>query len=68
MYQYGREGLMRQTTFAFIGTMVNCRILPGESMAEVQKTLARVLANDKIKITPTHRRRSRARYSHPSRR
>src|SRR5947208_15119419 len=33
---------------------VNCRILPGEPVAEVQKTLARVLANDKIKITPTH--------------
>src|SRR5438034_1404603 len=33
---------------------VNCRILPGEPVAEVQKTLARVLSNDKIKITPTH--------------
>jgi acetylornithine deacetylase/succinyl-diaminopimelate desuccinylase-like protein len=33
---------------------VNCRILPGESVAEVQKTLTRVMANDKIKITPTH--------------
>jgi acetylornithine deacetylase/succinyl-diaminopimelate desuccinylase-like protein len=33
---------------------VNCRILPGESVAEVQKTLERVMANDKIKITPTH--------------
>jgi len=33
---------------------VNCRILPGESVAEVQQTLAKVLANDKIKITPTH--------------
>jgi acetylornithine deacetylase/succinyl-diaminopimelate desuccinylase-like protein len=33
---------------------VNCRILPGESVAEVQQTLARVLADDKIKITPTH--------------
>lgn len=33
---------------------VNCRILPGESVEEVQKTLARVMANDKIKITPTH--------------
>jgi len=31
---------------------VNCRILPGEPVDEVQKTLARVLANDKIKITP----------------
>ncbi len=33
---------------------VNCRILPGESVAEVQSTLARVMANDQIKITPTH--------------
>src|SRR5882724_5879472 len=33
---------------------VNCRILPGEPVAEVQKTLARVMANDKIRITPTH--------------
>ncbi len=33
---------------------VNCRILPGESVAEVQQTLARVVADDKIKITPTH--------------
>ena len=31
---------------------VNCRILPGEPVDEVQKTLARVMANDKIKITP----------------
>jgi acetylornithine deacetylase/succinyl-diaminopimelate desuccinylase-like protein len=33
---------------------VNCRILPGESVAEVQRTLVRVLADDKIRITPTH--------------
>jgi acetylornithine deacetylase/succinyl-diaminopimelate desuccinylase-like protein len=33
---------------------VNCRILPGESVAEVQQTLARVMADDKITITPTH--------------
>jgi len=33
---------------------VNCRILPGESVAEVRETLAHVLANDKIRITPTH--------------
>jgi len=33
---------------------VNCRILPGESVDEVQKTLQQVLANDKIKITPDH--------------
>lgn len=31
---------------------VNCRILPGESVPEVQKTIERVLANDKIKVTP----------------
>ena len=33
---------------------VNCRILPGESVAEVQGTLVQVMANDKIRITPTH--------------
>src|SRR5258706_9790507 len=33
---------------------VNCRILPGESVDGVRETLARVLADDKIKITPTH--------------
>jgi len=32
--------------------VVNCRILPGESVDEVQRTLVRVLANDKIKIAP----------------
>jgi acetylornithine deacetylase/succinyl-diaminopimelate desuccinylase-like protein len=30
---------------------VNCRILPGEAIAEVQATLQRVVADDKIKIT-----------------
>jgi acetylornithine deacetylase/succinyl-diaminopimelate desuccinylase-like protein len=30
---------------------VNCRILPGESIAEVQATLQRVVADDKIRIT-----------------
>ncbi|MBV7538324.1 M20/M25/M40 family metallo-hydrolase [Duganella sp. sic0402] len=30
---------------------VNCRILPGEPIADVQATLQRVLADDKIKIT-----------------
>lgn len=30
---------------------VNCRILPGEPIAEVQATLQRVLADDKIKIS-----------------
>lgn len=32
--------------------VVNCRILPGESVEEVRKTLLRVMADDKIKITP----------------
>src|ERR1019366_8986456 len=32
--------------------VVNCRILPGESIDEVQKTLVRLMADDKIKITP----------------
>jgi acetylornithine deacetylase/succinyl-diaminopimelate desuccinylase-like protein len=32
--------------------VVNCRVLPGESVAEVQKTLASVLANEKIALTP----------------
>ena len=31
--------------------MVNCRILPDESVDEVQKTLVRVLADSKIDIT-----------------
>ena len=32
---------------------VNCRVLPGESMDEVQKTLVRVVADDQISVTPT---------------
>ncbi len=32
---------------------INCRVLPGESMDEVQKTLVRVLADDQISVTPT---------------
>lgn len=32
--------------------VVNCRVLPGESVADVQKNLVRVLADDKITITP----------------
>ncbi len=32
--------------------VVNCRILPGESPAEVQQTLIKVLANNKITVTP----------------
>src|SRR6266481_5314550 len=31
---------------------VNCRIMPGESVDEVKATLARVLADDQIKVTP----------------
>jgi acetylornithine deacetylase/succinyl-diaminopimelate desuccinylase-like protein len=31
---------------------VNCRILPGEPIAEVQRTLERVLADDAIKVSP----------------
>jgi acetylornithine deacetylase/succinyl-diaminopimelate desuccinylase-like protein len=31
---------------------VNCRILPGEPVAEVQRTLERVLADDAIKVSP----------------
>ena len=31
---------------------VNCRILPGEPVEEVQKTLVRVLADDQISVTP----------------
>jgi acetylornithine deacetylase/succinyl-diaminopimelate desuccinylase-like protein len=34
--------------------VVNCRVMPGESVAEAQKTLVRVLADDKIKVTPDH--------------
>ena len=32
--------------------VVNCRVLPGEPVDEVQKTLARVLADDRISIKP----------------
>jgi acetylornithine deacetylase/succinyl-diaminopimelate desuccinylase-like protein len=32
---------------------VNCRVLPGESVDEVQKTLVRVLDDPQISITPT---------------
>jgi len=32
--------------------VVNCRIMPGEPVADVQRTLARVLADDKIAIAP----------------
>jgi acetylornithine deacetylase/succinyl-diaminopimelate desuccinylase-like protein len=33
---------------------VNCRVLPGESVDEVTRTLVRVLADSEIKLTPTH--------------
>jgi acetylornithine deacetylase/succinyl-diaminopimelate desuccinylase-like protein len=33
--------------------IVNCRVLPGESVPEVQQTLAKVLADDKIMVTQT---------------
>jgi acetylornithine deacetylase/succinyl-diaminopimelate desuccinylase-like protein len=32
---------------------VNCRVLPGESVEEVQKTLMRVLDDEQIAVTPT---------------
>ncbi len=32
---------------------VNCRVLPGESIPEVQRTLQRVLADERITVTPT---------------
>jgi len=34
---------------------VNCRVLPGHSLDEVQQTLQRVVADDQIKITPIRR-------------
>lgn len=33
--------------------IVNCRVLPGEPVAEVQQKLVEVLANDNISVTPT---------------
>jgi acetylornithine deacetylase/succinyl-diaminopimelate desuccinylase-like protein len=35
--------------------MVNCRILPGQRVEDVQKTLAQVLANDKITVSADRR-------------
>ena len=32
--------------------VVNCRILPGESVSEVRNTLMRVMGNEKITVTP----------------
>ena len=37
------------------GAVINCRILPDESVDEVQNTLVRVLADDKIHITPMNK-------------
>jgi acetylornithine deacetylase/succinyl-diaminopimelate desuccinylase-like protein len=37
------------------GAVINCRILPDESVDEVQNTLVRVLADDKIRITPMNK-------------
>jgi acetylornithine deacetylase/succinyl-diaminopimelate desuccinylase-like protein len=31
---------------------VNCRVLPGESMGEVERTLVRVVADEAIRVTP----------------
>jgi acetylornithine deacetylase/succinyl-diaminopimelate desuccinylase-like protein len=35
--------------------VVNCRVLPNETEENVRQTLIRVLANDKIKVTPVNR-------------
>jgi acetylornithine deacetylase/succinyl-diaminopimelate desuccinylase-like protein len=35
--------------------LVNCRVLPNETEETVRQTLIRVLANDKIKVTPVNR-------------
>ena len=35
-----------------VSANVNCRILPGEPVADVQKTIARVLADDAITVAP----------------
>jgi acetylornithine deacetylase/succinyl-diaminopimelate desuccinylase-like protein len=42
------ENALPQTARA----VVNCRVLPGESPAEVQSTLVRVLNNSRIAVTP----------------
>src|SRR5262249_18782238 len=34
------------------GAIVNCRVLPGEPVEEVTRTLVRVLADDKIHVSP----------------
>jgi acetylornithine deacetylase/succinyl-diaminopimelate desuccinylase-like protein len=35
--------------------LINCRVMPGHSMAEVQQVLAEVIADDPVTITPTER-------------
>jgi len=35
--------------------VVNCRVLPNETEDDVRQTLIRVLANDKIKMTPANK-------------
>jgi acetylornithine deacetylase/succinyl-diaminopimelate desuccinylase-like protein len=45
------ENALPQTARATI----NCRILPDEDVAEVERTLARVIADDKVKIIPKGR-------------
>jgi acetylornithine deacetylase/succinyl-diaminopimelate desuccinylase-like protein len=35
--------------------VVNCRVLPHETEEDVRRTLIRILANDKIKVTPVNR-------------
>ncbi len=42
------ENALPQTARA----VVNCRILPNEDPAEIQRTLARVIADDNVSITP----------------
>ena len=39
---------------------VNCRVLPGESIDEVQKTLVGVVADDQISVVPIDRRSERS--------
>jgi acetylornithine deacetylase/succinyl-diaminopimelate desuccinylase-like protein len=39
------------------GAVVNCRLLPEDSPADIQQALARVLADDQIKITPLQKPR-----------
>jgi acetylornithine deacetylase/succinyl-diaminopimelate desuccinylase-like protein len=43
-------GIAKNALAPLARATVNCRVLPGESVAEVQQTLIRVLANDKIVV------------------